>query len=116
MSPEEELLKRLYERFHARDLESALAAMQDGVVWANGMEEGHVYGREGIREYWTRQWTLIDPHVEPVKFTIGPEGEVVVDVNQIVRDLNGNLLADTTVGHIFHFEAGLVKRFDIREG
>src|SRR5258707_11325783 len=26
------------------------------------------------------------------------------------------LLADTTVGHIFHFEAGLVKRFDIREG
>ena len=29
MSPEEELLKRLYERFNARDLESALAAMQE---------------------------------------------------------------------------------------
>jgi hypothetical protein len=46
MSSEEELLKRLYEHFHARDLESALAA----------------------------------------------------------------------VGHIFYVEAGLIKRFDIREG
>ncbi len=116
MSPEEELLKRLYERFNARDLEGALAAMQEDVVWANGMEGGHVYGRESIRDYWTRQWTLIDPHVDPVKFAIGPDGEVMVDVHQVVRDLNGNLLVDTTVGHIFHFEAGLVKRFDIREG
>lgn len=40
----------------------------------------------------------------------------MVDVHQIVRDLNGNLLVDTTVGHIFHFEGGLVNRFDIREG
>src|SRR5258707_12246939 len=102
MSPEEELLKRLYERFHARDLESALAAMQEGGVWANGMEGEHVYGREGIREYWTRKWTLIDPHVEPVKFTIGPEGEVVAPVNQIVPDLNENQLADTSVGRMFN--------------
>jgi hypothetical protein len=115
MSQEEELLKRLYERFNARDLESALAAMQEDVVWANGMEGGHVYGRESIRDYWTRQWSLIDPHVEPVKFAIGPEGEVMVNVHLIVRDLKGNLLADMMVGHIFRFESGLVKRFDIRE-
>jgi hypothetical protein len=115
MSPEQELLKRLYERFNARDIESALAAMQEDVVWANGMEGGHVYGRAGVRDYWTRQWTLIDPHVEPVKFSTGPKGELIVDVHQMVRDLKGNLLADAMVGHIFRFESGLVKRFDIRE-
>ena len=33
----------------------------------------------------------IDPHVEPVEFSNGPEGEVVVEVHQVVCDLNGNL-------------------------
>jgi hypothetical protein len=42
MSQEEELLKRLYERFNARDMETVLAAMQEDVIWANGMEGGHV--------------------------------------------------------------------------
>ena len=114
MSPEEELLKRLYERFNARDMESVLAAMKEDVVWANGMEGGYVYGREGVREYWTRQWAAIDPRVEPIHFSTGPEGEIIVDVHQTVHDLNGDLLVDMTVGHIFRFEAGYVKRFDIR--
>ena len=67
-----------------------------------------------MRKYWTRQWAMIDPHVEPVEFSNGPEGEVVVEVHQVVRDLNGNLLADKMVGHIFRIENGLIKRFDIR--
>jgi len=32
-----ELLKRLYHRFNARDMEGVLAAMREDVVWANGM-------------------------------------------------------------------------------
>jgi hypothetical protein len=32
------------------------------------------------------------------------------------RDLNGNLLADEMVGHVFQIENGLIKRFDIRGG
>jgi hypothetical protein len=51
------------------------------------MEGGHVYGRADVRDYWTRQWAMIDPHVEPVKFSTGPEGELMVDVRQIVHDL-----------------------------
>ena len=80
------------------------------------MEGGHVYGRAGVRDYWTRQWAMIDPHVEPVKFSTGPDGELMVDVRQIVHDLKGNLLADAMVGHIFRCESGLIKRFDIRDG
>jgi hypothetical protein len=114
MSSEVELLKLLYDRFNARNMESVLACMYEDVVWANGMEGGHVHGRDGVRNYWTRQWAIIDPHVEPVGFSKGSNGEVVVEVHQIVRDLQGKLLADQLVGHIFQIENGLVKRFDIR--
>ena len=109
-----ELLTRLYERFNARDIEPVLAALHEDVLWANGMEGGYVRGREGVRRYWTRQWALIDPHVEPIGFSAGPGGEVVVDVHQTVHDLTGNLLADQRVGHLYRIEDGLITRFDIR--
>ncbi|HEX3444358.1 MAG TPA: nuclear transport factor 2 family protein [Chthoniobacterales bacterium] len=114
MSDEIELLKRVYDRFNARDMASVLAVMHVDVMWANGMEGGHVHGVDGVRKYWTHQWAMIDPHVEPIEFSNGPEGEVVVEVHQLVRDLNGNLLADKMVGHMFRIENGLIKRFDIR--
>jgi len=114
MSDEVELLKRVYDRFNARDMETVLAAMHEDVLWANGMEGGHVRGRNEVRSYWTRQWAMIDPHVEPVAFASGPDGELIVEVHQVVRDLSGNLLADKMVGHVFRIENGLVKRFDIR--
>jgi nuclear transport factor 2 (NTF2) superfamily protein len=114
MSCEIELLKLLYDRFNARDMENVLMAMDEHVIWANGMEGGHVHGRDGVRSYWTRQWAMIDPHVEPVEFSIGSGGEVVVEVHKIVRDLQGNLLVDQMVAHIFQIENGLVRRFDIR--
>ena len=114
MSDETGSLKLIYERFNARDMETVLAALHQEVVWANGMEGGHVRGREGVRSYWTRQWAMVDPHVEPVAFSTSPNGEIVVEVHQIVRDLQGNVLADQMVGHIFQVENGFIKRFDIR--
>jgi ketosteroid isomerase-like protein len=114
MSREVEFLKLLYDRFNAREMETVLTAMHEDVIWANGMEGGHVHGRDGVRSYWTRQWAMIDPHVEPVEFSVGPQGKVVVEVHQIVRNLQGNVLSDQMVGHVFWIENGLVKRFDIR--
>jgi hypothetical protein len=108
-----DLLKRLYARFNARDMETVLAMMHGDVVWANGMDGGHVHGRDGVRDYWTRQWAAIDPHVEPTGFSMPAEGGIEVDVHQTVRDLEGNLLADKTVRHIFRIEDGLIRRFDI---
>ena len=115
MADEIQFLKHVYDRFNARDMETVLAAMHDDVMWANGMEGGHVQGRDGVRSYWTRQWGMVDPHVEPVAFSRGPEGQVVVEVHQVVRDLEGNLLADKTIGHVFRIEDGLIRRFDIRD-
>jgi len=78
------------------------------------MEGGHVRGHDGVRSYWTRQWTMIDPHVEPADFSASTDGTTVVEVHQTVRDLNGNLLSDKMVGHIFRIDDGLIRRFDIR--
>lgn len=108
------LLRQVYERFNARDLEGVLAFLHGDVMWANGQEGGHVLGRQGVRSYWTRQWATIDPHVEPVDFSNGPDGEIVVRIQQIVRDLAGRPLADKMVHHAFWIEDGLIRRFDIR--
>jgi ketosteroid isomerase-like protein len=109
-----ELLKHLYDRFNARDMEAVLAIMHRDVAWANGMDGGHVHGHDGVRSYWTRQWAMINPHVEPTGFSAGADGAFHVEVHQTVRDLNGNMLSDKTVGHIFRIEGGLIQRFDIR--
>ncbi len=115
-------ISTMYERFNARDIDGVLSALADDVAWANGMEGGHVHGKEGVREYWTRQWAIVSPHVEPVSFDRATDGSIVVEVVQSVRDLEGKPLQDQmhglkdkTVGHIFALRSGLVARFDIRE-
>ena len=113
MSGDAEILRQLYDRFNARDIDGALAAMHEDVAWANGLEGGHVHGHASVRSYWQRQWAIIDPHVEPLGVSTGPDG-VVVEVHQTVRDLGGKLLSDKMVGHIFRIEDGLITRFDIR--
>ncbi len=115
MTDEQKLLERLYAWFNARDMESVLAALDARVMWANGMEGGYVHGREGVRDYWTRQWAMVSPKVEPVGFAKRAGGELVVEVHQVVHDLDGTLLQDRMVGHVFWIENGLVVRFDIRE-
>ena len=114
MQDQTEFIRRIYALFNARDMEAVLAAMHEDVTWANGMEGGHVHGRDEVRSYWTRQWAMVNPHVEPVGFSNGPAGEVIVEVHQVVHDLDGKLLADQMVGHIFRVEDGLIRRFDIR--
>jgi ketosteroid isomerase-like protein len=114
MSSETKLLEHLYDRFNARDMEAALAAMHRDVIWANGLEGGHVHGHDGVRDYWTRQWAMMDSRAEPVSFSIGEDGTVHVEVHLTARDRKGNLLFDTRGWHVFRIEDGLIRRFDIR--
>jgi SnoaL-like domain len=104
----------LYDAFNGRDIDSALAGMHKNVDWPNGWEGGRVYGHEGIRDYWTRQWRAIDPHVEPVGFDTDDAGRTVVRVRQMVRDLHGNVISEAFVEHIYWLEEGLVKSMEIR--
>ena len=122
MDSDLEILARMYDRFNARDIDGVLAVMADDVAWANGMDGGHVQGREGVRDYWTRQWAVVNPHVDPVTFDRKPDDTIVVRVRQTVRDLEGRPLKDQThglkdrlVAHVFHLRDGQVTRFDIRD-
>ena len=109
------LLKKAYLAFNARDLDSALATMRPDVVWPNGMEGGMVHGHEGVRTYWTRQWGMINPHVDPVSFQEDELGRIVVSVHQVVRDLSGNVLLDRMVEHVYTLKDGLIQSMEIRE-
>ena len=108
-----ELLKRAYAAFNARDLDGALATMQPHVVWPNGMEGGVVHGHDGVRAYWSRQWGMINPHVDPVSFTPDESGRIAVSVHQVVRDLSGNVLLDRMVEHVYTMKDGLIQSMDI---
>jgi ketosteroid isomerase-like protein len=104
-----------YGAFNARDIDRALQVMHPDVEWANGLEGGYVHGHEAVRDYWTRQWTLIDPRVEPRRFTTDDAGRIMVDVHQIVRDLTGRVMSDQMVQHVYEIKDGLVERLEIRK-
>ncbi|MET0256472.1 MAG: nuclear transport factor 2 family protein [Luteibacter sp.] len=122
MSDPTRMLRDMYAHFNARDIDGVFAVLTDDVAWANGMDGGHEHGKEAVRAYWTRQWQMVSPHVEPVSFDVADDGAIVVRVIQTIRDLQGNPLEgqthglkDKTVGHVFHLKDGKVSRFDIAE-
>ena len=116
MHDDEQMIRQIYDRFNARDMEAVLAKLADDVAWANGMEGTHVHGPAAVRAYWSHQWSVIDPHVDPVQIHTSADGSTIVEVHQTVRDLAGKLLLDETVGHVFRIEDGRVKSFDIQPG
>lgn len=109
------VIRETYRAFNARELDAALAMMQSNVEWPNGMEGGTVYGHAGVRDYWTRQWKMIDPHVNPVAIDADGSGRVVVSVHQVVRGPDGKLLLDRMVAHVYSFEDNLIRSMEIRE-
>ena len=115
MNANHDLLTTMYRAFNARNLDEILPVLHPEVDWPNGMEGGRVFGREGVREYWTRQWKMIDPHVEPVGFE-DVDGRTAVNVHQTVRDLSGNVLADQMVRHVYEIRDGLVVSMEIVPG
>jgi hypothetical protein len=111
----ETLLRTLYDAFNARDITALLAAMTDDVDWPNAWEGGRLRGREAVRAYWTRQWAEIDPHVTPASITRRPDGRFAVAVQQTVLDLDGGLIGEGPVTHVYELRDDLVARMDVEE-
>lgn len=111
--PKIEQLRALYAAFNARDIDAALPTMTPDVAWPKAFKGGFVRGPEAVRAYWTEQWSEISPHVEPVSFHPENDGQILVNVHQVVRELAGAVLADDYVGHLFSFEDGLISKMEI---
>ncbi len=115
MSKHQEFLQNLYDAFNKREIETIISLMRPDVKWANGLEGGFVYGQGAVREYWTNQFKDIQPELETLKFETDEKNRSVVTVHQIIKDLEGNVLADTEVRQIFTIEEGLVSLYEIGE-
>jgi hypothetical protein len=109
----DDLIRRAYAAFNARDIDSALATMQPDVQWSKAWEGGYISGHEEIRTYWTRQWRELNPVVEPVGFSERQGGRLEVKVYQLVKDLQATVLFDGMVKHIYTFDDGLISTMDI---
>ena len=109
----ENLIKKAYSAFNERDIDKALSTMQPNVQWSKAWEGGYISGHNEIKQYWTRQWTEINPNVEPVGFNERANGSLEVKVHQNVKDLQSNLMFDGLVKHIYTFKEGLIKTMDI---
>jgi len=108
-----DIIHKAYNAFNERNIENALSMMQANVQWSKAWEGGYIIGHNEIKEYWTRQWTEINPNVEPVRFAERENGSLEVKVHQNVKDLQGNLVFDGMVKHIYTFQDGLIKTMDI---
>src|ERR1700679_899421 len=101
------IIEQAYSAFNKRDIDGALALMTHDVSWPKASEGGKVIGKEEIRAYWIRQWSEFDPHVEPLAIAEDAGGKVRVRVHQLVKSLQGDILADSEVLHVFTMNGGL---------
>lgn len=108
----EKLFQELYNNFNDREIELVISKMTDDVKWANGMDGGYVHGHNEVRDYWTRQFTIVSSKVTPLEIT-EENGLVKIKVHQVVHDSNGNLLTDEIVYHYFKMHDGKVAQFNI---
>lgn len=113
MAKTKALIAQAYAAFNLRDVDGALAIMSDNVNWPKASEGGRVIGKEEIRAYWTRQWAEFDPYVEPLEVDDREAGKTHVTVHQLVKSLNGDVLSDQTLTHVFTIKNGLIERMDI---
>jgi hypothetical protein len=113
MADTKTIIEQAYSAFNTRDIDVALGLMTQDVSWPKASEGGKVVGKEEIRAYWTRQWDKFDPHVEPLAMTEEDGGKTRVRVHQLVKSLQGEVLSDSEVLHVFTMNNGLIAAMDL---
>lgn len=113
MAGDKRIIEQAYSAFNKRDIDGALALMTEDVSWPKASEGGKIVGKEEIRAYWTRQWGEFDPHVEPLAMTEEEGGRIRVRVHQLVKSLEGDVLSDSEVLHVFAMNSGLISAMDL---
>jgi hypothetical protein len=109
----QELIRKAYAAFNARDIDKVLSVMHPAVQWSKAWEGSYISGHDEIRSYWTRQWTELNPTVEPVGFVERANGALAVEVHQVVKDRQDTLVFNGTVKHVYTFDDGLIRTMDI---
>ncbi|MGI4737083.1 MAG: nuclear transport factor 2 family protein [Janthinobacterium lividum] len=112
----QELIHKAYAGFNARDIPAVLTTLHPQVRWAKAWEGDYATGHDEIQAYWLRQWQEVNPHVELTAIKERADGKLEVAVHQVVRDLQGLVLFDGPVQHVYTVQDGLLKQMDIEQG
>ncbi|WP_165188039.1 nuclear transport factor 2 family protein [Caulobacter soli] len=107
------LLTKVYDAYNRRDFAAFSALLTPDIDWPDLIEHGRLIGREAVGAYWARNDKSITIDVAVVSITVLPDGRVAADVNQIVRNLSGQVWSDSCVRHVFTLRDGLVARLDV---
>ena len=113
MLKNQSIIKHAYTAFNARNIEAILQIMHPDVKWAKAWEGDYANGHNEVSAYWQRQWKEIDPKVTPVGFNERENGTLEVEVDQLVKDLEGHILFEGKVKHVYVIDDGLLEQMDI---
>jgi len=106
------VIKQAYFAFNKRDMDGALALMVEGVSWPKASESGKIVGKEEIR--------LLDSALGRVRSPCrtacnhqGTRGQSPRKSTPLVKNLDGDILSDTEVVHVFHVDNGRIAAMDL---
>jgi len=108
-----DLIRKAYAAFNARDIPTVLSTLHPQVRWAKAWEGDYATGHDEVRAYWLRQWQEVQPHVEPTGFEARADGRLAVAVHQVVKDMQGQLVFEGPVRHVYTIQDALFKQMDI---
>jgi hypothetical protein len=111
----QELIKKAYQAFNDRDINTILQMLHPHIKWSRAWEGDYAHGHDEVKTYWQRQWQEIDPNVLPVGFVHRQDGTLEVEVDQLVKDLEGNILFNGKVKHIYTIENSLLLQMNIEQ-
>jgi hypothetical protein len=107
------LLTRLYDIYNRRDFAAFSILLTPDVDWPDLVEGGRLTGREAVGASWARNDKSITVDIALVSFATLPDDRIAADVNQIVRNLAGQVWSDSCVRHVFTLRDGLIAKLDI---
>ena len=113
MDDAQALLHGVYDAYNRRDYGVFLPLLTPDVDWPDLIEGGRLIGREAVRAYWARNDKLITVDIAVVSIAPLSDGRFVAEVNQIVRNLAGQVWSDSCVRHLFTLRDGLVAKLDV---
>ncbi|MVN91370.1 nuclear transport factor 2 family protein [Mucilaginibacter aquatilis] len=111
----ERLIQAAYSGFNTRNINSVLSLVHPDIHWPKAFEGGYVNGRKEVETYWTRQWSEINPIVKTLAIKELEDGRVEVLVYQLVKDLEGNVIFDDNVKHIYEIRDELLFKMVIED-
>ena len=111
----EALLRDVYAAFNARDVDAVIAALQSDVDWPNAIEGGRVAAATKCATTGAASSSRSTRASSCADSPSAGDGRVAVAVHQIVHALDGTLLADGEVTHVYSFRDGLVVRMEVIE-